>query len=207
MSLHFLCKSAFYHHFRWVSYRLFCAKPRCFSPSLQTTRTRSQSLLNVSFYCMPFAWMKLLSATTRSCQPQSSSGKTEEVDDSYLSGPLVSSLLGLASIRVGNPLLMTRLFSVQNHSLSNLIHHEWMNHQLNNWFLLIPKTNLGCDTSHYFFQVDHLVGWIKRNQKDSIRIIFLSDFWVPIALIHFFDSGIKRNQMFEWAVFTQLKTA
>ena len=101
----------------------------------------------------------------------------------------------------------TRLFSVQNHSLSNLIHHEWMNHQLNNWFLLIPKTKLGCDTSHYFFQVDHLVGWIKRNQKDSIRIIFLSDFWVPIALIHFFDSGIKRNQIFEWAVFTQLKTA
>ena len=100
-----------------------------------------------------------------------------------------------------------RLFSVQNHSLSNLIHHEWMNHQLNNWFLLIPKPKFGCDTCHCYHQVDHLVGWIKRNQKDSIRIIFLSDFWVPIALIHVFDSGIKRNQIFEWAVFTQLKTA
>ena len=99
------------------------------------------------------------------------------------------------------------LFSVQNHSLSYLIHHEWMNHQLNNWFLLIPKPKFGCDTCHCYHQEDHLVGWIKRNQKDWIRNIFLSDFWVPIALIHFFDSGIKTNQIFEWAVFTQLKTA
>ena len=103
--------------------------------------------------------------------------------------------------------VLSRLFSVQNHSLSNLIHHEWVNHQLNNWFLMIPKPKLCCYTCHCYHQVDHLVGWIKRNQKDSIRIIFLSDFWVPIALIHFFHSGIKRNQMFEWAVFTQLKTA
>ena len=105
------------------------------------------------------------------------------------------------------PILTSRLFSVRNHSLGNLIQHEWMNHQLNNWFLLIPKPKFGCDTCHCYHQIDHLVGWIKRNQKDSIRIIFLSDFWVPIALIHFFDSGIKKNQIFEWAVFTQLKTA
>ena len=117
-----------------------------------------------------------------------------------------SKLIGCVSVIVKRG-MGSRLFSVQNHSLSNLIHHEWMKHQLNNWFLLIPKTKLCCDTSHYFFQVDHLVGWIKRNQKDSIRIIFLSDFWVLMAFIHFFDSGIKRNQIFEWAVFTQLKTA
>ena len=115
-------------------------------------------------------------------------------------------LIGSMKIK-GIPLCTYRLFSVQNHSLSNLIHHEWMKHQLNNWFLLIPKPKLDCVTCHCYHQEYHLVGWIKRNQKDSIRIIFLSDFWVLMAFIHFFDSGIKRNQIFEWAVFTQLKTA
>ena len=107
MSLHFLCKSAFYHHFRWVSYRLFCAKSHCF-------RIRSQSSLNISFYCIPFAsrYSRRQREAVLLSQARwsgSEAAKMEQVDDAYLSGSLVSSLLGLASLYVviGNPLLMT----------------------------------------------------------------------------------------------------
>ena len=72
------------------------------------------------------------------------------------------------------------------------------------WF---PYQNTAEPATHVTATIWYrLFGWL--NQKESKGVIVLSDLWVPVALTHsLIWFGNLTGSDFEWAFFTQLKTA